>query len=40
MNTAANNGLPIGLEIDGPRHHDSRLLDIARRVERVIGTTA
>lgn len=34
------NDLPIGLEIDGPRHHDSRLLDIARRVERVIGTAA
>jgi mandelamide amidase len=33
----AGNGLPFGLEIDAPRHHDSRLLDVARRVERVIG---
>jgi indoleacetamide hydrolase len=30
-------GLPIGLEIDGERGRDRRLLDLARRVEAAVG---
>ncbi|MCC8361577.1 hypothetical protein LK996_00565 [Lysobacter sp. A6] len=29
--------LPLGLELDGPRGQDGRLLDLARRVEAVLG---
>lgn len=31
-------GLPVGLELDGPAWSDRRLLGIARAVERVFGT--
>lgn len=30
-------GLPLGLELDGPRGGDGRLLELARRVEVVLG---
>ncbi|MEV4604157.1 amidase family protein [Amycolatopsis sp. NPDC049253] len=33
----AGNGLPTGLEIDGAHGQDSRLLDLARRVEAILG---
>ncbi|WP_037579078.1 amidase family protein [Phaeacidiphilus oryzae] len=29
-------GLPIGIELDGPRNHDRELLALARQVERVL----
>lgn len=34
----AENGLPTGLEIDGAHGQDRRLLDLARRVEAVLGS--
>jgi Asp-tRNA(Asn)/Glu-tRNA(Gln) amidotransferase A subunit family amidase len=33
----SSNGLPIGLEMDGPHGRDRRLLDLARRVEAAVG---
>lgn len=33
----SSNGLPIGLELDGPLSGDRDLLDLARRVEAVVG---
>lgn len=33
----SRNGLPMGLEIDGARGRDRRLLDLARRVEAAVG---
>jgi mandelamide amidase len=30
-------GMPVGIELDGRGHDDARLLDIARRVELVVG---
>jgi len=30
-------GLPVGLELDGPAGSDRRLLAVARAVERVFG---
>jgi Asp-tRNA(Asn)/Glu-tRNA(Gln) amidotransferase A subunit family amidase len=33
-------GLPVGIELDGRANDDARLLDIARRVELVVGSIA
>ncbi|MGM4998233.1 amidase family protein [Tardiphaga sp. 538_B7_N1_4] len=33
-------GLPIGLELDAPLGSDRALLDVARRIERVLGATS
>ena len=32
-------GLPVGLELDGPQHADARLLAIARAIEAVLPKT-
>jgi indoleacetamide hydrolase len=34
----SRHGLPIGTEIGGPHGHDRSLLDLARRVEAIVGT--
>ena len=34
------NGLPVGMELDGPEGSDETLLAIARSVETVIGFDA
>lgn len=36
----SSDGLPMGLEMDGARGTDRRLLDLARRVEAVVGALA
>lgn len=36
----SSGGLPMGLELDGPRGHDGRLLALARRVEAALGGRA
>lgn len=33
----SSTGLPIGMELDGPRNSDARLLDIAARVSATLG---
>ena len=33
----AQNGLPIGIELDGARGDDRNLLEVARRLERTLG---
>jgi indoleacetamide hydrolase len=34
----SSDGLPIGLEIDGQPNSDSKLLDLATRISRVLGS--
>ncbi len=34
-----NGGLPVGIEIDGPRGSDQRLLAIGMAIEKVLGPT-
>ncbi|MFF7852160.1 amidase family protein [Streptomyces sp. NPDC007910] len=32
-------GLPVGLLLDAPRHHDEHLLELGRRCEQILATT-